>query len=149
VLVPTLFFVLGNVAAVLIRNVAERLSKRWSGKVLVARDSAPPPARQEGVVLEPATLERLVPGRTTYDEVLERCGHAVEEQSRLTTPDRKTLIYRGRRLVPDRRRVLPWLATVHHWDLEQHEVQIDLERDVVHDVQLRVLRSRVNTVSPT
>jgi hypothetical protein len=149
VLIPALFFVLGNVAAVLIRNVAERLSKRWSGKVLVARDSAPPPARQEGVVLEPATLERLVPGRTTYDEVLERCGHAVEEQSRLTTPDRKTLIYRGRRLVPDRRRVLPWLATVHHWDLEQHEVQIDLERDVVHDVQLRVLRSRVNTVSPT
>jgi hypothetical protein len=38
---------------------------------------------------------------------------------------------------------------VHHWDLEQHEVQIDLERDVVHDVQFRVLRSRVNTVSPT
>jgi hypothetical protein len=148
ILIPALFFVLGNVAGVLIRNVAERLSKRWSGKVLFARAAATPPARHEGVVLEPATLARVVPGVTTYDEVLALCGHDVEEHSRLATPDRKTLIYRGRRLVPDRRRLLAWLATIHHWNLEQHEVEIELERGVVHDVQARVLRSRVNAIPP-
>jgi hypothetical protein len=98
------------------------------------------------VVLERATLERLVPGVTTYDEVLRLCGHDVEEQVRLTAPDRRTLTYRGRRLVPDRRRLLAWLATVHHWDLEQHEVEIELDRDVIRDVQARILRSRVDSI---
>jgi hypothetical protein len=96
------------------------------------------------VVLERPTLERVVPGVTTYEEVLRLCGHDVEEQSRLATPDRRTLTYRGRRLVPDRRPLLAWVATIHHWDLEEHEVEIELDRDVVRDVQARVRRSRVS-----
>jgi hypothetical protein len=144
VLIPTLFFVLGNVAGVLVRNVAERLSKRWMGRVLFGRDKDEPPVKEQGVVLEPSTLARIVPGVTTSAQVRELCGSDVEEQSRLTDPDRRTLVYRGRRIVPRRRRAFGWLATVSHWDVEQHEVLIELDRDVVRDVQARVTRSRLS-----
>lgn len=143
VLIPTLFFVLGNVAGVLVRNVAERLSKRWTGRVLFWR-SGGQPVRQQGTVLDPATLQQIVPGVTTAEEVRRLCGPDAEEQSRLTAPERRQLVYRGRRVVPRRRRALGWLATVAHWDVERHEVDIELERDVVRDVQARVTRSRLN-----
>jgi hypothetical protein len=149
VLIPTLFFLLGNVAAVLVRNVAERLSKRWTGRVLFARAGEPPQPRRHGVVLDPATVGRIVPGVTTYEEVRELCGYDAEEQSRLTAPDRRTLVYRGRRIVPRRRRAFGWLATVSHWDVERHEVHIDFEGDVVSDVQARVTRSRLPTPEAT
>ena len=142
VLIPTLFFVLGNVAGVLVRNVAERLSKRWMGRVLFWRTSEP--VRQQGTVLDPATLQQIVPGVTTVEEVRRLCGPDAEEQSRLTSPERRRLVYRGRRVVPRRRRALGWLATVAHWDVERHEVEIELERDVVRDVQARVTRSRLS-----
>ena len=148
VLIPTLFFVLGNVAGVLVRNLAERFSKRWMGRVLLARGRDEPAAKQQGTILDQATLERIVPGATTYDEVLRLCGSDVEEHSRLASPDRRRLIYRGRRVVPRRRRAFGWLATVAHWDAEQHEVEIELERDVVRDVQARVTRSRLNAPEP-
>lgn len=144
VLIPTLFFVLGNVAGVLIRTLAERLSKRWAGRVLFAGAAARPPARQKGVVLEQAVLDHIVPGVTSYDEVLRLCGPDVEEQSRLAAPEQRTLTYHGRRLVPARRRLLSWLATVDHWDVEQHEVEIELDRNVVRDVQARVRRARLD-----
>ena len=148
VLIPVLFFVLGNVAGVLVRNVAERLSKRWTGRVLFWRAADPPQVRQQGPVLAPETLARIAPGVTTYEQVLALCGPDVEEQSRLTTPERRRLVYRGRRVVPQRRRAFGWLATVAHWDVEQHEVDIELERDVVRDVQARVTRSRLNAPAP-
>ncbi len=144
VLIPTLFFVLGNIAAVVVRNVAERLSKRWMGRVLFGGARDQPRVRQQGAVLDPETVQRIVPGVTTYQEVLELCGSDVEEQSRLTDPGQRRLVYRGRRVVPRRRRAFGWLSTVSHWDVEQHEVHIDLERDVVRDVQARVTRSRLN-----
>ncbi len=149
VLIPTLFFVLGNVAAVLVRNVAERLSKRWTGRVLFARAKDQPQVKEQGALIEPETLGRIVPGVTTYDEVLELCGSDVEEQSRLAAPGQRTLIYRGRRILPRRRRAFGWLATVSHWDVEQHEVHIELEGDVVRDLQARVTRSRLNAPEPT
>ena len=65
-----------------------------------------------------------------------------------TTPDHRTLVYRGRRIVPRRRRALSWLATIEHWDAEDHEVDIELERDVVRDVQARVRRSRLSAPEP-
>jgi hypothetical protein len=148
VLIPTLFFVLGNVAGVLVRNVAERLSKRWTGRVLFWRSRDHPHVRQQGAVLDPATLQQIVPGVTTRDEVLRLCGPDVEEQSRLMGPARRRLVYRGRRVVPQRRRAFGWLATVDHWDVEQHEVDIELEGDVVRDVQARVTRSRLSAPEP-
>jgi hypothetical protein len=144
VLIPTLFFVLGNVAGVLVRNLAERFNKRWMGRVLFRRGREEPPARQQGTVLEPETLQRIVPGVTTYEEVLRLAGPEVEVHSRSAEPERRRLVYRGRRVVPRRRRAFGWLTTVGHWDAEQHEVEIELERDVVRDVQARVTRSRLN-----
>jgi hypothetical protein len=149
VLIPTLFFVLGNVAGVLVRNVAERLSKRWMGRVLFWRKRDEPQVRQQGAVLDPETLSRIVPGVTTYDEVRTLFGPDVEEQSRLTDPGGRRLVYRGRRVVPRRRRAFGWLATVAHWDVEQHEVNIDLDGNVVRDVQARVTRSRLTAPEAT
>jgi hypothetical protein len=148
VLIPALFFVLGNVAGVLVRTVAERVGKRWAGRLLFARAAAEPPARQQGVLLGRETLAQLVPGVTTYRDVLRICGHEVEELSRPTQPERRTLHYRGRRIVPHRQRALGWLATVDRWDVEQHEVDIELEREVVADVQARVRRSRLSAPEP-
>jgi hypothetical protein len=149
VLIPTLFFVLGNVAGVLVRNVAERLSKRWMGRVLFWRKRDEPQVRQQGAVLDPETLSRIVPGVTTYDEVRALFGPDVEEQSRLTDPGGRRLVYRGRRIVPQRRRAFGWLATVAHWDVEQHEANIDLDGNVVRDVQARVTRSRLTAPEAT
>jgi hypothetical protein len=43
--------------------------------------------------------------------------------------------------VPQGQRRLGWLATVRRWSIEEHEVEIALERNVVTDVQARVRRS--------
>ena len=81
-------------------------------------------------------------GETSYEEVLRLCGPHAEEQARLPTGER-SLLYRGQRVVPNRRRSFGWFATVGHWNVEDHEVQIDFERDRVRDVQARVRRSRL------
>ena len=148
ILIPALFFALGNGAGVLVRNVAERLSKRWAGRVQFGSVKESPKAKTTGVVIDADTLRRIVPGRTSHEEVLQLLGNQVEEHSRLTAPEARTLVYRGRRLVPSRRRALGFLATVEHWDAEEHEVTIDLDRDVVRDVQARVRRSRVSAPEP-
>jgi len=148
ILIPALFFALGNGAGVLVRNVAERISKRWAGRVQFGSTKESPKVTTTGVVIDGDALRRIVPGRTTHDEVLRQLGNQVEEHSTLTAPEQKTLVYRGRRLVPNRRRALGFLATVEHWDAEEHEVTIELERDVVRDVQARVRRSRVSAAAP-
>ncbi|HET7343901.1 MAG TPA: hypothetical protein VFL90_20730 [Methylomirabilota bacterium] len=148
VLIPALFFALGNGAGVLVRSVTERLRRRWEGRVEFGRIREKPRVRTQGVVLDADTMRRLVPGQTTYDDVLRLCGRQVEELARLTSPDHRTLVYRGRRIVPRRRRALGWLATVEHWDAEEHEVNIELERNVVQDVQARVRRRRLHAPEP-
>ena len=110
ILIPVLFFVLGNGAGVLVRTVTERISKRLAGRLKFGRPRETPQVRQQGVVLDEETLGQIRPGATTYDEVLQLCGRDVEERSRVTDPDHRTLVYRGRRVVPRRRQVLGWLA---------------------------------------
>jgi len=70
-----------------------------------------------------------VPGETTYDEILKLCGPDPEEREQVSPPQR--------------RRRLGWLATVHRWDVEHHEVEIELDGDRVRDVQAQVHRSRL------
>jgi hypothetical protein len=96
------------------------------------------------VILDRDTLTRIAPGTTTYQEVLQLCGHDVEERVTLAEPDRKTLVYRGRRIIPHHRRLAGVLAAVTYWDVEDHEVEIIVERDVVRDVQAHVRRSRLS-----
>ncbi len=142
VLIPIAIFAAGNVGGVLLRTIAERLSKRWSGRVGFWRERSEEVTRQTGVVLDRETLAKITPGTTTYEQVLELCGRTVEERQTLNDPDRRTLIYRGRRIVPRRRRVAGLLATVTHWDVEEHETEIALEHGVVRGVQANVRRAR-------
>jgi hypothetical protein len=142
VLIPIAIFAAGNVGGVLLRTIAERLSKRWAGRVGFWRERSEEVTRQTGVVLDRETLAKITPGTTTYEQVLELCGRTVEERQTLNDPDRRTLIYRGRRIVPRRRRVAGLLATVKHWDVEEHETEIALEHGVVRGVQANVRRAR-------
>ena len=90
----------------------------------------------------------IKPGTTTQEEVLRLCGAEVERQERLPDSARTTLIYRGRRLVPESRRILGWLTTVRRWEVERHEVRIELQDDLVRDVQAEVRRYRLGPEEP-
>jgi hypothetical protein len=142
VLIPIAFFLAGNVGGVLLRTVAERLNKRWAGRVGFWTRHGQQPTRETGVVLDRDRLARITPGATTYEQVLELLGHTVEERQSLNVPERRTLIYRGKRIVPRRRRLAGLLATVTHWDVDEHEVEIVLEHDLVRDVEAHVRRAR-------
>ena len=145
IVIPTAFFLLGNLAAVAVRLVADRLSKRFSGRLQFGRGRQEI-QRESGVFVSRDALARIAPGETTYEQVLAALGPGHEEHERLDGSMRRTLVYRGRRLVPRRHRVFRWLATVDHWDAEDHETEIELERDRVVDVQAHVRRSRVASV---
>jgi len=142
VLIPALFFALGNAAGALLRGAAEQLYRRLSGWLQLGRHSASVSKLDTGTVLPRETLSAIVPGETTYEEVLRRCGPEVEERVDLAAPRRKTLVYRGRRDVPHRRWAWSWLAAVSYWDVERHEVEITVEDEVVQNIQVRIGRAR-------
>jgi hypothetical protein len=100
------------------------------------------------VILPREVLERIVPGKTTRDEVLRLCGTEVERQDQFPGSGYTTLIYRGRRLLPESRRIFGWLSTVRHWDVERHEVRIEIERDTVRDVRADIRRYRLGPEEP-
>ncbi len=143
VLFATLFFVLGNLAGPLVTTLAKGVAARIQGRIHFGPGSGAPARHDTGTVVPRETLERISPGETTYDEVLSLCGPNPEERERLSAPGRRTLVYRGRRVVPYRQRRLGWLATVHRWDVEYHEVEIELDGDRVRDIQAQVHRSRL------
>ena len=68
--------------------------------------------RARGIVLSPEMLDRIVPGKTSREDVLRMFGKEVEEEERRDEPDRRVLVYRGWRAVPVTRRRLSWFATV-------------------------------------
>jgi hypothetical protein len=144
VLIPLVFFVLGRATGPLIERYARGLGRALSARVQLGR-TPEAAAREQGVFLARDRLGRIVPGRTTTEEVLALCGRdGLEEREHLGTPERRTLLYRGRRVVPRRHRRLAWvLATVSHWELEEQEVEIALDAGVVRDVQVRVRRARL------
>ena len=141
VLIPVLFFALGNLAGPLFALLARRVGAKLASRIHVGSRSQP--ERQHGTLIPRETLARIEPGTTTHDDVLRLCGPDPEEQEQLSTPERRTLVYRGRKIVPERRRRFGWLATVSRWDAEYHVVEITLDRGVVHDVQARVRRTRL------
>lgn len=148
VLVPALFFALGNIAAVLVRGFAERLRQRLAGRLQLGRHRASAAGVESGVVVPRDRLAGIVLGETTHDEVLRLCGPEFEEREDLATPRRKVLVYRGRRDVPHRRWTWGWLAAVSHWDVERHELEITLEDGVVQDIQMRLGRTRLAQRQP-
>ena len=143
ILIPLAFFVLGRATGPLIERLARRLGRTVSARLRFgggasARD------REEGAFLPRELLAKIVPGRTTREEVLALCGHdGLEERDQLGSPERHTLVYRGRRLLPRRQRQLLWIvSSVSDWELEEQEVEIELERGVVQDILVRVRRVR-------
>ena len=143
-LIPLVFFVLGRATGPLIERLVRGMSRRVSARLRFGGD-ADANDRAEGAFLRRDVLARIVPGRTTYDEVLALCGRdTLEEQERLGAPENRTLVYRGRRIVPRRQRRLLWvLSSVSDWELEEQEVEIEMARGVVQDVQVRVRRARL------
>jgi hypothetical protein len=116
------------------------LVARVRARLHLGASGAPP--RASGVVITRETLDRIVPGKTTREDVLRACGTEFEEEQRLEQPDRSVLVYRGWRAVPVTRRRMRWVATVEAWEVLVQETRIELERDVVKDVQVRIRRSR-------
>jgi hypothetical protein len=144
ILIPVAFFVLGRATGPLIERFARGLGRNVSARLRFGGHGRNA-GRDEGAFLSRETLARILPGRTTYQEVLALCGQdALEEQERLGAPERRTLVYKGRRIVPRQQRRLLWLlSSVSHWELEEQEVEVALEGGVVQDVQVRVRRARL------
>jgi hypothetical protein len=143
VLIPVVFFALGNLAGPLVRLGATRLARAVAARVHIGRADSERAIKEQGVVPSRETLARVVPGETRYADLLGLFRAHPEEQEQLAAPGQKLLVYRGRRMVPHRRRSLGWLGTVDHWDVEHHEVEIALHDDVVRDIQARVRRARL------
>jgi len=138
VLVPALIFGLGQAIGPMFGRTAVRLINAASARVRLGPWRERPEPRETGVILPRAVLEKIVPGETTRDEVIQRCGTEMEESEQFPAAEHRTLIYRGRRLVPKTRHVFGWLSTVGHWEVERHEVRIELDHDVVQDVHAQI-----------
>jgi hypothetical protein len=140
ILVSAGLLLLGNIAGILM------FSQQFGGvlrrRLHIGRAQGDGAARQDGVVLAVETLASIRPGESTYHDVLRLCGRPEEETEEART-SRRSLIYRGRRTIPERRLNLGWVATVNGWNAEEHEVVIVLEGDRVQDVLSRVRRFRV------
>jgi len=142
ILIPALFFALGNAAGALARGLGDRLYRGLSGRLQLGRRRASASGLETGTIIPRDRLAAIVPGETTYEEVVRLSGAEMEEREDFAMPQRKTLIYRGRRDVPHRRWAWSWLAAVSHWDVERHEVEIVVENGIVQNIQMRVDRAR-------
>src|SRR5215468_5350140 len=137
---PALGPVLGRSAVALIGRLRARLHLGVPGAKILPRE--------RGVLIGREVLERIVPGRTTREDVLRMCGTEVEEEERTGEPDRSVLVYRGWRAEPETRQRMRWVATVEAWAVLAQEVRVEIERGLVKDVQVRIRRSRGPNAEP-
>ena len=140
VLIPLLLLAAGPALGPAIGRAMPGLLAQVRARLHLGTSGASP--RMSGVVLASETLDRIVPGKTSRESVLRLCGREVEEEQRRDQPDRCVLIYRGWRAVPETRQRMKWVATVEAWEIFVQEARIEIERDVVKDVQVRIRRSR-------
>lgn len=143
VVIPLVLLALGPAMGPILGRTALRVGRALTARLHLGGWGGAPRPRESGVILPRAILAQLVPGRSTAAEVFKLCGAAGEEHEQWTAPNRRTLVYCGRRLVPEARRLVGWLSTVRHWEAEDHEVRIELDGDVVRDVQARMRRCRL------
>jgi hypothetical protein len=134
-------FALGHLAGPLVRTLARRAWALVAARLHFGRRRGPM-EQSTGVILSSEALDRITPGETTYQEVLRLCGPTGELHESRTTPERRRLVYRGRRIVPNRGRTFGWVATVSHWEIEHHEVVVEFDGDHVRDLQADVRRMR-------
>jgi len=140
ILLSALLLGLGNLTGPIVGNLLRKLGRTLRDRVHVGRGEAT--GRARGEVPSQEVLARIRPGETTYQDVLTLVGSAPEEEQRLPSGEIRAVIYRGERLVPHRGRRFGWFATVSHWEMENHEVQIAFEQERVRDIQARIRRTR-------
>jgi hypothetical protein len=143
ILIPTAFFALGNLAAPIFRLIGARLARVLRARVHVGSPNRARAVPDAGVVLSDEILARIRPGQTTVEEVEALCGPCEEEEKQLGDAAASRLVYRGRRLLPVRKRSWGWIGTIDHWEMEHQEVGISVAHGVVSDVQARVRRTRL------
>lgn len=132
--------VLGNVTGLIL--LSGRLSQLVRARL---RFRGPADRGGEGPILAPGTLDSIRPGQTTYDDVVHRLGPPDEHRRRVGDGDRSTLVYRATRRVAEPGFAVGRLTTVRHWDIERHEVEIDVEGGWARDLRVRVRRSRAGS----
>jgi hypothetical protein len=143
VVFPLVFLGLGYAVGPLIGRMAALLAERMAGRIAFGSWNAGR-ERSSGVMLGREVLAKIVPGETTFDDVVRLCGPATEVIERFPAPGRRTVVYRGQRVHPSTRRRFGWLSTVQHLEVERQEVRIELEGEIVRDVQADLRRSRIS-----
>ena len=142
VIIPLLLLAAGPALGPLLGRAFAALIMRLRTRLHLGVPGAKALPRERGVILARQTLERIVPGKTSREEVLQLCGTEVEEEERHGEPDRSVLMYRGWRAVPEMRQRMRWVATVEAWSMLAQEVRFEIEHGIVKDVQVRIRRSR-------
>jgi hypothetical protein len=127
IVVSAVILVLSNIAGLFMTTtwIAQRVRRR-------RRTGGGPPLD---------AFARLVPGQTTYDEVLQLCGRPDEEHARLPSGERRLLVYRGTRAFP-RPTGDGGGPEPRGWRMEEHEVEVGLDGERVREVLWRVRRPR-------
>ena len=141
ILVSALLLLLGNLAGLVI--LSQNVNWFVRTRLHLKRRVEPEFARAAGGALPPEVADKIVPGSTTEAEVRALCGRPDEEGHRRGSGLRRTLIYRGMRRLARPRLAVGRLATVAHWEEEQHELEVELDGDRVTAVQSNVRRHRV------
>jgi len=148
VVIPLLLLAAGPALGPVIGRSTVALITRLRGRLHLGVPGATVRTREQGVLLAPDVLDRIVPGQTSREDVLRLCGTEVEEEEHRGEPGRSVLVYRGWRAVPETRQRMRWVATVEAWRVTAQEVRIDVERGLVKDVQVRIRRRRSPTPDP-
>jgi hypothetical protein len=149
VAVPVVLLLLGYSVGPLVGRASLHLVQRLTGRFQLSGWNGAPRERRTGVVLSHDVLARIRPGETTYDEVLRLCGPDAEVAERFPAADRRSLVYHGRRVRPQTRKLVGWLSSVRYLEVERQEVTVEFEGHVVRDVQADIRRSRVPVGEPT
>ena len=113
----------------------------WSYRGRLRQPAAQPGDQDAGVWLRALVVRRSA-------APLPSAAFQYRLSSPPAAPERKTLVYRGRRLVPSARRIFGWLSAVRHWEVERQEVKIVLEHDVVGDVAASTRHYRLTADEP-
>jgi len=138
IIVSLVLLALTNVAGFIL--LSRDVSAFFRARLHVRGRNEPEFTRSAGGPLPPAVAERILPGATTEAEVRALCGRPDEEGQHRGAGLRRTLIYRGSRRLPRPRLALGRLTTIAGWEQEQHELEIELDGDLVSAVQSRVRR---------
>jgi hypothetical protein len=148
VLIPLLLLAAGPALGPVLGRSTMAFVTRLRARIHLGVPGVKARPRESGVLLGHEVLDRIVPGKTSREDVLRFCGAEVEEEERRGEPHRSVLVYRGWRAVPETRQRMKWVATVEAWVVLAQEVSIEVEHGLVKGVQVRIRRSRRPTPEP-